>query len=101
MPYIIKDRRDRLSALPGYHPEDAGELTYILTTICKNYLDARETKYHHFNTVIGALECCKLELYRRKIVPYENKKILENGDVYDQGVSNRESSESPSPDSWK
>jgi hypothetical protein len=31
--------------------------------------------------VIGALENCKMELYRRKIAPYEDIKIEENGDV--------------------
>ena len=30
----------------------------------------------------GCLRCVELELYRRAIVPYENKKIEENGDVY-------------------
>jgi hypothetical protein len=35
-----------------------------------------------YNDVIGALECCKLELYRRMVAPYENTKIKENGDVY-------------------
>jgi len=33
--------------------------------------------------VIGALEACKLEFYRRAVVPYEDKKIKENGDVYE------------------
>lgn len=32
--------------------------------------------------IIGALECCKLELYRRIAAPYEDIKIGENGDVY-------------------
>jgi len=32
---------------------------------------------------IGALECAKLELYRRVAAPYEDTKIAENGDVYD------------------
>tara|TARA_Y100000296_G_C5178378_1_gene261563 strand:+ start:2143 stop:2556 length:414 start_codon:yes stop_codon:yes gene_type:complete len=33
--------------------------------------------------ILGAVECAKLELYRRAVVPYEKKKIKENGDVYD------------------
>ena len=32
--------------------------------------------------VIGALECAKLELYRRIAAPYEDTKIQENGEVY-------------------
>lgn len=30
----------------------------------------------------GAIECAKLEFYRRVAAPYEDKKIAENGDVY-------------------
>lgn len=33
--------------------------------------------------MVGALECAKLELYRRIAIPYEEQKIQENGDVYD------------------
>ncbi len=39
-------------------------------------------KSAYFNAVVGALECAKLELYRRMVAPYENGKIAENGDVY-------------------
>lgn len=31
---------------------------------------------------LGALECCKLEFYRRVAAPYEDSKIISNGDVY-------------------
>ena len=31
--------------------------------------------------IIGALECIKMELYRRGVSEYEDKKILENGDI--------------------
>jgi hypothetical protein len=32
--------------------------------------------------VVGALECAKLELYRRLAAPYEDQKIKLNGDAY-------------------
>lgn len=38
--------------------------------------------YKDLNDAIGALEACKLEFYRRVIVPYEDQKIKSNGDVY-------------------
>lgn len=41
---------------------------------------------HDERGVRGAIECCKLELYRRAVVPYENGKRLENGDVYPEAV---------------
>ncbi len=35
---------------------------------------------------MGALEGSKLEFYRRIAAPYENKKMKENGDVYEELV---------------
>ena len=81
MPYIRKERRHEF----GWHycfPTDCGELNYILTVIAKEYIDRKGESYQTYNDIIGALECCKQELYRRKIAPYEDKKIKENGDVY-------------------
>jgi hypothetical protein len=34
------------------------------------------------NDIIGALEACKLEFYRRLVSHYEDIKIRSNGDVY-------------------
>ena len=88
MPYITKDRREVISinedCWGGVHHGDlqnAGELNYWLTTVCRRYL-GKEYNYQKLNDVIGALEGCKLELYARVIRPYEDKKIEENGDVY-------------------
>ena len=41
--------------------------------------------YAEFNEAIGAIECAKLELYRRMLAPYEDRKIAENGDVFTIG----------------
>jgi hypothetical protein len=38
--------------------------------------------YQTINDIVGALEGAKLEFYRRVAVPYEDKKIIENGDVF-------------------
>jgi hypothetical protein len=59
----------------------AGDLNYIFTKIINHYMNRKGEKYQHYNDVIGALEACKLELYRRRVAPYEDKKITENGDV--------------------
>lgn len=80
MPYITDERR---SCLFYEAPVTPGELNFLLTSLCLSYLQHRPRSYDHYNAVIGALESCKLELYRREIIPYENKKIKENGDVYD------------------
>ena len=80
MPYIPQDRRKVLHV--GEIPNTAGELNYMFTRLCKIYLDKKHRTYQHFNDCIGALEGCKLEMYRRQVVEYENKKIEENGDVW-------------------
>ena len=80
MPYIAQDRRKVL--LVGEVPSTAGELNFMFTRLCKIYLDKKNRSYQHFNDCIGALEGAKLELYRRQIVEYEDKKCLENGDVW-------------------
>ncbi|KKK87638.1 hypothetical protein LCGC14_2751230 [marine sediment metagenome] len=61
-----------------------GVLNYIISSlIAKLY----KTSYTELNAAIGMLECAKLELYRRRLAAYEDKKIAENGDVYDNSSS--------------
>lgn len=81
MPYIAQNLRQSVE-LPGIWHETAGELNYVITRLCLRYIENNGEQYKHYNDVIGALECCKLEMYRRAIAPYEDKKIKENGDVY-------------------
>lgn len=71
--------------MPYLNDEDfnspSGELNKKLTLICLKYLHDQKERYQTYNDIIGALENCKLELYRRRVAPYEDKKIKENGDV--------------------
>jgi len=81
MPYIKPDRRKAI--LAGAKPQDPGELNFAITALVDRYLeDKGEIRYAHLNEVIGAIDCAKLELYRRVAAPYEDQKITENGDVY-------------------
>ena len=81
MPYITADARVRLEQ--GGTPETAGELNYAITRLVDGYLIQRGgLRYAHLNEVVGALECAKLELYRRVAAPYEDQKAAETGDVY-------------------
>ena len=77
MPYIKPSERES----SRFKPINAGQLNYAFTRLIQEYL-GYTPNYQRFNDVIGALESCKLELYRRKIVPYEDLKITENTDVY-------------------
>lgn len=88
MPYIKKDRRERLDiaiaqAVAFLHevPEEDrdGEINYIVTVILKRIY--QPPKYYRYNRAMGVLECIKQEFYRRVVAPYEDKKIQENGDV--------------------
>ena len=98
MPYIKKEQRkyldkhiDKLTeAIIGKlinNDRLAGEINYTLFrmigTMTGQVSDnvGAEKSYGRFNAILGALECCKQEVYRRMISPYEDQKIEENGDV--------------------
>jgi len=82
MPYIDRLARGELDdEVRG--PRTPGELNYVLTSACLDYMDIKGgDSYITFNDIIGALEACKLEFYRRVVNPYEDTKIAANGDVY-------------------
>lgn len=81
MPYITAEARARVDR--GDKPETVGELNYAITRLVDDYLIQKGgIRYTHLNEVIGALECAKLELYRRIAAPYEDQKLTETGDVY-------------------
>lgn len=89
MPYIkYRDRhkfktdtKDDLDELVAKKCYNAGDLNYIISSILKRYIHEKNLSYAVLNEVIGVLECAKLEMYRRVAVPYEDKKIEENGDI--------------------
>ena len=80
MPYITTKQKEDLNRVPV--ATSAGELNYMLTCTILDYLKLNGLSYATINDIVGALEGAKLEFYRRIAEPYENKKILDNGDVY-------------------
>ena len=79
MPYIhegdrIRVRRNQI--------ECPGDLNFHISDVIDSYISKFGLSYSVLNAVIGALECTKLELYRRIASPYEDKKLIENGEVY-------------------
>jgi len=84
MPYIRKDMRPafdkHLKAL-GPHTTSAGDLNYCITVLVHEYLKAHGKSYSVMNDCIGVLDAAKMEFYRRIVVPYEDQKIEENGDI--------------------
>jgi len=80
MPYI--ELGVKASLEEGRRPRQSGELNYLITRLADAYIVDKGLSYSAINDAIGALECAKLELYRRVAVPYEEKKRSENGEVY-------------------
>lgn len=95
MPYVKQVVRDRiglqeaLNDLPektAEFPLDPGELNYVLTMIIRQYIISKSDghiTYQLLNEVDGVLGLCQAEFRRRIVYPYEDKKIQENGDVWD------------------
>lgn len=84
MPYIRKIEReqldDKIDEISRIVDHD-GQLNYVFTRLCHNWLRKVGKKYTRINQLIGVLECAKLEFYRMIAAPYENIKIKENGGV--------------------
>jgi len=86
MPYIKQDRRKEIDSMMktlNTQIFSAGELNYIFTRIIHRQISFCTKSYSMINSMIGVLECCKLELYRKIAAPYEQKKLMENGPVSD------------------
>lgn len=75
MPYIKPELRDQ-------RPENPGMLNYQISSLLQEYIELQGLKYQTINDIVGALEGAKMEFYARVARPYEDKKIVENGDVY-------------------
>lgn len=80
MPYIPQSDRERV-LMNG--PASPGELNYAITKLLTDYVAAAGLRYATINDCLGALMGAQQEFYRRVAVPYEDKKAMENGDVYD------------------
>ena len=79
MPYIDTRTKDKVHQ---FGPRTPGELNFAITEVLIGYLKEKKESYQTYNDIMGALEGCKLEIYRRKIGIYEEKKKTDNGDVY-------------------
>ena len=80
MPYLPTVIRNELDSYKIY-PENAGDLNYQIHTVIEKYVHDSGESYATYNEIVGALECVKLEVYRRAIAPYEDQKIRDNGDI--------------------
>lgn len=85
MPYIPSSQKEKIDrgliALNLSELNDSGALNYTIHQIISQYISQNKESYQTFNDILGALECAKMELYRRLISDYEDKKILLNKDI--------------------
>jgi hypothetical protein len=85
MSYIKSYERIKFNAilneLEEALPADADELHYLLTVICKVYLNRSKVRSISHTDVHGTLSRVSQEIYRRETAPFEDKRIKENGDV--------------------
>jgi hypothetical protein len=88
MPYITPELREdfeepiqNLIKLLDWVDADRidGTMNYIITRLIRSQYN--NGRYAEYNSAIGVLECAKLELYRKAIGPYEDIKLIENGDI--------------------
>ena len=88
MPYIKQNDRQHLDEalvqrarlLITNQDLSPGDLNYIISTIIWKSFE-KQMNYSKANELVGVLECVKQEFYRRQVVPYEEEKIGENGDL--------------------
>jgi len=99
VPYIHPAHRPDIEKIIiplGEELETVGELNFAITSLVLSFLGlipdhgdwirTNDPSYESFNDAVGVLECVKQELYRRAVIPYEQKKCAENGDVYQKNT---------------
>jgi hypothetical protein len=100
MPYIKREDRRPLDPLIEQvaallpQREFAGAFNYVVSRLCAEIL-RNQPGYSRINELIGALECAKLELYRRVAGPYEDTKARAHGEVYAVGANEEDGPERP------
>lgn len=85
MPYIKQEVRHELYTRSDRDAETPGELNFQITQLAMRYMHKFKPSYALGNTIVGVLECAKVEFCRRVLARYENAKCEENGDVYTNG----------------
>lgn len=85
MPYIANSEKEKIDkgfvALHLSELNNAGSLNYAIHQVIAQYISQNKEDYQTYNDIVGVLDCAKMELYRRLISEYEDKKISKNDDV--------------------
>jgi len=82
MPYIKKEQRASKDKIVTVMVEENiqanGDLNYVLFKYCKYHIPE---SYNNYKNYCGELNECVVEIRRKLLAKYEEKKIIENSDV--------------------
>jgi len=81
VPYIRQERRAELDDIIDQLGDALamdGDLNYVLFALCKRYV---HPSYNNYKNYLGELGECIAEIRRRILVPYEEERCKESGDV--------------------
>ncbi|MBU1003666.1 MAG: hypothetical protein KKE73_14220 [Proteobacteria bacterium] len=84
MPYITQDRRevfDEALAQLAAEVGNQGELNYCIYKLSTLIIERIGPSYEKLSMCSSAMEHAKLEWYRKRLSPYEDVKIRDNGDI--------------------
>ncbi len=85
MPYVKSEHRTDETI---FYPENPGELNYAITMLLIVYLENKGLAYTNIAETLAACTEAGAEFRRRVLVPYEEQKRAENGDVYPPTLTN-------------
>lgn len=80
MPYLNQGVKSSLDE--GRKPQSGAELNYIISKAVNDFLAMRTITYSVLAEAVAALELSQYELKSRIVRPYEDKKVIENGEVF-------------------
>lgn len=82
MPYVTPERRRQLNDWTEVKAiGNAGELNYVVSSLMYDFVERKGLKYQVVAEVQAAVHGALVEFERRLVGPYEDQKVLENGDI--------------------
>lgn len=84
MPYIVPERREAFDAHLQRLADEVGgqgELNYCIYKLATLVIGRIGESYDKLSMCSSAMEHAKLEWYRKRLAPYEDVKIADNGDI--------------------
>lgn len=81
MPYLSPEDKGKFEVY-GNKSTKGAELNFQISTLLNCFIVMKGLSYASINEAMGALECAKLEFYRKVAADYEDMKEINNGTVW-------------------